>query len=220
MIIRWHLLFSSYGIRAIISLNNQNGRTNSKPKPRNPKPSFQRTTKCSAYHTNCSSSNDKPSAPNLDHSTLWHQLPTMASTGANCSKRLWPHWHSSSTRSTTIPYTKQPPKPRLPPMGTTRPAHCFLAHCLNQWSRLGDDCWPPHLSPDLVFTGASACWIVQSQDSSIQTPSANDEERNMSMRDYLSKMKTCMDVLFSVGHKLSDEDQMLHVLAGQEANTT
>lgn len=36
----------------------------------------------------------------------------------------------------------------------------------------------------------------------------------LSMREYLSKMKGCCDVLASVGYKLSSEDKILHILAG------
>lgn len=37
---------------------------------------------------------------------------------------------------------------------------------------------------------------------------------NLTMREYLSKMKACIDILFSAGHRLSVEDQILHILAG------
>ncbi|KAK6122928.1 hypothetical protein DH2020_043328 [Rehmannia glutinosa] len=37
---------------------------------------------------------------------------------------------------------------------------------------------------------------------------------NMSMREYLSKIKACCDNLASAGHIVSEEDQILHILSG------
>ncbi|KAH6787293.1 hypothetical protein C2S52_006845 [Perilla frutescens var. hirtella] len=37
---------------------------------------------------------------------------------------------------------------------------------------------------------------------------------NLSMRDYLSKVKSYCDLLGSAGHRVSDDDQILHILSG------
>ncbi|KAK6158153.1 hypothetical protein DH2020_005467 [Rehmannia glutinosa] len=42
----------------------------------------------------------------------------------------------------------------------------------------------------------------------------NLKKRSMSMRDYLNKPKACCDALASARNKLSEEDQVLHVLSG------
>lgn len=34
------------------------------------------------------------------------------------------------------------------------------------------------------------------------------------MREFLNKVKSCCDVLASVGHKISYEDQILHIISG------
>ncbi|KAK6129825.1 hypothetical protein DH2020_036411 [Rehmannia glutinosa] len=39
-------------------------------------------------------------------------------------------------------------------------------------------------------------------------------KENLSMRDYLGKMKGCFDLLASAGERLSEKDQVLHILAG------
>ncbi|KAK6148911.1 hypothetical protein DH2020_016436 [Rehmannia glutinosa] len=40
------------------------------------------------------------------------------------------------------------------------------------------------------------------------------KKNGLSMREYLSKMKACCDVLASAGHIISERDQVLHVLTG------
>lgn len=37
---------------------------------------------------------------------------------------------------------------------------------------------------------------------------------NLTMREYLTKMKSFADVLASASHKLSEDDQILHILSG------
>lgn len=37
---------------------------------------------------------------------------------------------------------------------------------------------------------------------------------NMNMREFFNKVKSCCDVLASVGHRISDEAQILHILSG------
>ena len=40
------------------------------------------------------------------------------------------------------------------------------------------------------------------------------KKRAMSMREYLTKIKSCKDFLASAGYKLKEDDQVLHILAG------
>lgn len=39
-------------------------------------------------------------------------------------------------------------------------------------------------------------------------------KENMQMSEYLSKVKMCCDLLNSVGHHVSDEDQITHIMHG------
>lgn len=40
------------------------------------------------------------------------------------------------------------------------------------------------------------------------------KKENLSMTDYLNKIKTCCDLLGSAGCRVSNEDHILHILAG------
>ncbi|CAA0842045.1 Unknown protein, partial [Striga hermonthica] len=44
---------------------------------------------------------------------------------------------------------------------------------------------------------------------------------SLTMREYLNKMKTCFDLLAAVGERVSESDQVLHLLSGlgQEYNS-
>ncbi|EXB99134.1 hypothetical protein L484_007042 [Morus notabilis] len=60
----------------------------------------------------------------------------------------------------------------------------------------------------LTFTTQSKAKIMQYK-LQIQTL----KKCTMSMHEYLTKMKAYCDVLASVGHKISDEDHILHILS-------
>lgn len=40
------------------------------------------------------------------------------------------------------------------------------------------------------------------------------KKENMPMKEYLNKIKTCCDTIGSTDEKVSDENQILHILAG------
>src|SRR5436305_2077511 len=42
----------------------------------------------------------------------------------------------------------------------------------------------------------------------------NLKKGSSSMKDYLNKVKACCDALAAAGHRLSEEDQIMHILGG------
>ena len=53
----------------------------------------------------------------------------------------------------------------------------------------------------------------QFKNHAVQTANAIPEKGNLSMGEFLVKMKTYVNTLASVGHKLSKQDQIFHILS-------